>query len=150
MYNMVFGTPNSGKVRTMLLVLDDLDVGRFRDLFIETTDVPGQYVLAVYTRNGGGNRPDYERQIEAMRAHPLYLSDADDNFDETYATFRFRFDPIATWDAAVEQGRMSDGEGNIEARERFVELMELVATPPVDTDERWKEAIRGIGGNVDE
>lgn len=146
MYNMLFGSTEN-KMSTLVLALGHMDVGRYRDLFVETTDEADQYVLAVYTRNGGGNRESYAEQIAAMHAHPLFISDTNDVFDETYATFRFRFDPAAAWDAAVARGDMRSGT---KGRQVFVDYMHLLAVPPVDTDERWKQALRSIGANVDE
>ncbi len=109
-------------------------VARFRDAWVEKgEDGP---VIAVYTRQGGGNRecyceggeagpahvPEscYAACNEALAAHPLYLRDADDDFDGTYATFYFR------------------------APEEWREVLAEAAVEPVDTDERWQEAIARV------
>ena len=76
---------------------------RFRDCFAgkQNTDsevdqfgIPVQKhgeeeLISVYTRVGGGNRESYEKEIEAMRAMPEYVTDFDDDFDCTFATFVF-------------------------------------------------------------
>jgi hypothetical protein len=58
---------------------------------------------------------------EALAAHPLYLRDADDDFDATYATFYFR------------------------APEQFRELLAGAAVDPVNMSEVWQDAIARIG-----
>jgi hypothetical protein len=108
-------------------------VARFRDAWVEKgEDGP---VIAVYTRQGGGNREcfcdgDAARHLpsscyaacnEALAAHPLYLRDADDDFDATYATFYFR------------------------APEQFRELLAGAAVDPVNMSEVWQDAIARIG-----
>ena len=57
--------------------------GRFRDCFVDDG------MIHVYTRLGGGNREDYEDIIKKIRAHPDFVTDRDDDFDCTYATFIF-------------------------------------------------------------
>ena len=61
-------------------------VGRFRDAHLEEDGK----VIAIYTRNGGGNRGWLWWAWEILRKHPQYISDKDDEFDSTYATIRFR------------------------------------------------------------
>jgi len=55
---------------------------RFRDCFVEGDEIH------VYTRVGGGNR-DCGYGEEELQAHPNYLRDEDDDFDNTYATYIF-------------------------------------------------------------
>jgi len=102
MYGMVFGENRAAGFLLGLLDLTKADVGRFRDCWV-TKD--GR--IAVYTRNGGGNRDcwDSENLEKAYSAecgcpgctigfklpkHPLYESDRDDEYDPTYATVYFR------------------------------------------------------------
>lgn len=56
---------------------------RFRDCFITENEN-----IAVYTRVGGGNRDEGYGE-EELQAHPNYISDYDDDFDSTYATYVF-------------------------------------------------------------
>lgn len=73
---------------------------RLRDMWIEKQP-DGPPVLAVYTRNGGGNRECYCEGAgtcigchgEAATEHPAYLRDTDDEFDVTYRTYWFGFSP---------------------------------------------------------
>jgi hypothetical protein len=56
LYNMIFGTNPASRLILATLDLQTKDVGRFRDCFIS------QGEIAVYTRNGGGNRECWHAQ----------------------------------------------------------------------------------------
>lgn len=113
LYNLLFGqNPNSG----ILLALLDIDQndgnwksGRFRDIYVDNHE--GKQVIALYTRNGGGNRSECWDEDEEEKdywndekkrcdcpaccinknlpKHPNYLFDKDDDFDSTYNTCYF-------------------------------------------------------------
>ena len=117
MYNMVFGTNPAAPAILATLGLTVHDVGRFRDCFVANGEI------AVYTRNGGGNRETYQPVIDKLAQHPCYLRDVDDEFDSTYATIYFRFpDDYAEQLKAIDSGA------------------------PFNPDERWRQAIAAIGG----
>jgi len=109
MYNLVFGENDMADMILATLGLTKHDVGRFRDCFVSDGKI------AVYTRNGGGNRqyhmPDFSN-------HPQYAFDCDDDFDDTYATIYFNFP-----DESAELLKKLD------SGERF------------DPDQRWLDAI---------
>jgi hypothetical protein len=139
LYEIAVADGHQGERAAVLLpVLGSPVVARFRDIWVEKgEDGP---VIAIYTRQGGGNRecncgeqgnvaqhaPEqcYAACNEALAAHPLYLRDADDTLDSTYATFYFRppaelryalasaaVDPVnmsERWQAAI--GRIKSGE----------------------------------------
>ena len=65
----------------------------------------------------------YAKCNEVLAAHPLYLRDADDSFDQTYATFYFRAPAFPA----------------------MREALAAVAGGPVDMSERWKAAIERVG-----
>lgn len=115
MYNLVFGmNPYSDSVLECLGLKKE-DFGRFRDVFVANGKI------AVYTRCGGGNRPDYQHVFEKMAAHPNFLHAKDDSFDETYCTFYFSF---------------PEGEE---------EVLNLINSPEeFDPDARWQAAINAI------
>jgi hypothetical protein len=121
-----------------ILDLEREDVGRFRDAWAEIGDSHGvpELRIAIYTRNGGGNRQDYEAQTEKMRQHPCYLFDQDDKFDSTYATYYFRFPPIVPAHLAETQGVTQEYWDKMYERIRAGAHQE-----PVDTDKRWQDAI---------
>lgn len=84
MYNMIFGmNPDANKILELLGKTQG-DFGRFRSVFLEDG------YIVVHTRNGGGNREDYEGVFEEMAEHPWYSHDEDDSFDCTYANIYFK------------------------------------------------------------
>lgn len=90
LYNMVCG--NNPLYNLFLAVLSTTEkfppIPRFRDAYV---DLEGDNAptIVIYTRTGGGNREAYEGDNDAMTLHPLYLGDWDDEFDSTFAYFRF-------------------------------------------------------------
>lgn len=110
MYNVLFGRNPMAPVLLRMLDLTSEMTGRFRDAWVEED---GEHIV-VYTRNGGGNRDCWEldgckNETDAegrtvtvhdpacmttingkLQKHPLYVSDKDDDFDCTYASFTFR------------------------------------------------------------
>ena len=85
MYNMLHGIHPTAGVVMSILELTPEECGRFRDAFITAE---GEF--AIYTRNGGGNREEYQGVIDTLAEHPNYLRDEDDEFDSTYCTIFFR------------------------------------------------------------
>jgi len=117
-----------------MLGLAPADVGRFRDCFVANGEI------AIYTRNGGGNRPDYWEVFEKLSRHPSYLRDEDDEFDSTYATIYFsfpkeftdvlskldggeHFDPDKKWLGRLAEIQQMSAE---ELKARFPELVQVV------------------------
>ena len=91
LYNMVNGVNPCTFFILPMLGKHPEEYPRFRDCFLSDPDHP-EYddKIHLYARIGGGNRDDYESEIEELRAHPEYITDHDDDFDCTYATFVFR------------------------------------------------------------
>ena len=84
LYNMLFGENASQKdFLFSLLNKGPGDFGRYRDIYVTDEHI------VVHTRNGGGNREDYEDVFDEMSDHPLFVYDEDDAFDCTYANFYF-------------------------------------------------------------
>jgi hypothetical protein len=81
---MINGVNQSNFVILPMLGKHANEYPRFRDCF--ATD--GK--IKVFTRLGGGNREDYQAEIDILRAMPEYVTDYDDEFDCTYATFVFK------------------------------------------------------------
>jgi hypothetical protein len=86
LYNALFGVNPFAELLLATLKLSPDAVGRFRDVHL-TED--GKRIV-VFTRNGGGNREEYQDVIAQLQAHPLYVRDWDDDFDCTYASFEFK------------------------------------------------------------
>lgn len=85
LYNMLFGE-NFDHSQFLLELLGKTkgDFGRYRDAYVTDTHI------VIHTRNGGGNRDDYEYVFDEMSEHPLYDYDNDDDFDCTYANIYFK------------------------------------------------------------
>ena len=137
LYNWLFGTNPMADIILATLGLTRDDVGRFRDAFV--TD--GK--IAIYTRNGGGNREHwYDDTPEGpdcpcvgcfmtYRVHqlPHYLYDEDDEFDSTYATIYFEFPP-----EHAELLKAIDSCERFEPSKRWLDMLERLrqgSTPEV-------------------
>jgi hypothetical protein len=131
LYDVVMGDGRQQERGALLLqMLGSPTVTRFRDAWAEKGDA-GEPVIAIYTRQGGGNRQCYCEELERehvpeqcyaacneeLARHPLYVRDADDEFDATYATFYFR------------------------APDQFRALLAAAAVDHVNMSERWQAAI---------
>ena len=140
LYDIAVGDGHQRERGALLLtMLGNPVVKRYRDSWVEKGS-DGEPVIAIYTRQGGGNRECYCETEDcepvagqhtpdgcnaacndALEAHPLYLRDADDDFDRTYATFFFSAPP------------------------EFRVILAASAVDPVDMSEVWQEAIDRIG-----
>ena len=92
LYNTINGVnPCTFFVAPLIAGHPQENIGRFRDCFLSDDDKP-EYNnhIFIYTRMGGGNRDDYNQQIEALQRNEFYVTDYDDDFDSTYATFVFK------------------------------------------------------------
>lgn len=91
LYNMLNGAnPATFFVLPMLGKHPD-EYPRFRDCFIGDDERPElKDHIHVYTRTGGGNRECYEAENQAMREMPGFVTDYDDSFDCTFASWVFR------------------------------------------------------------
>lgn len=126
LYAIVHGSNEFGPPLVGLLQLrQSMEVGRYRDAWVEAEgDV---LLIRVHTRNGGGNREDYEYENGTMQDHPWYVRDADADYDCTYADFWFA-PPLR------------------ELEPKTAELLVILAQPPVDVGARWRAAIEAIKG----
>lgn len=101
LFNMVFGENPSAEKLLEVLQLTKGDFGRFRDVFVENGHI------VVHTRNGGGNRDDYQDVFDDLESHPWHSHDEDCAFDNTYANIYFKVpeDKMQTFVALLEQGK---------------------------------------------
>lgn len=105
LYNLIHGVNPMAGVLMSALGLNPTQVPRFRDCYWN-----GKHIV-VYTRTGGGNRDDYESEIDRLRAVAGFERDEDDDFDCTYASFYFTpapdlseaFSRLSAEDATPEQ-----------------------------------------------
>lgn len=123
MYNAIFGINPLSSVILSTLGLSMADTGRFRDCTVVKKD--GELVIAVYTRNGGGNREQY---MPDFSGHPDYMYDVDDDFDSTYATIYFsapeKYLPVVESMYELMQGFDPDRAEDIPVGERFSRLID--------------------------
>ena len=108
LYNSLFGVnPQYSEILTSLKLTVE-QIPRFRDAYL--TERNGKQVVAIHTRMGGGNRGHWDwdsdsnagpncgcsgcRAQYGLSAHPLYLTDEDDDFDSTYATYYFEMPAV--------------------------------------------------------
>lgn len=115
LYNMLFGRNPYSKVLLALLGLTEGDCGRFRDCYPNEDGTE----IHIYTRNGGGNREEYQDTIDALAARPGYLRDFDDDFDCTYATIVFAV-PV---EAKAIVARIADQTDTTPPMEKFFKLL---------------------------
>ena len=127
MYDLVAGDgQQQSRGAVLLAMLGNPDPGRFRDAWVERGQ-DGEPVIAIYTRNGGGNRECYCEDVggdsctgcigAAFARHPLCFRDVD---DDTYATYYFHSPP------------------------EYRDLLAGVMGDPVDMGARWQAAIDAI------
>lgn len=129
-YNMVFeAKPYAPALLALLKAADpEVDFGRERDAWVE---IQGDWIgIRVHTRNGGTNRASQKPAIDSMRAHPWFDRDADQEFDSTYADFWF-----------VPPHQLGLPGEFVEHHDEILEFLTRIAVPPVDMNERWREAI---------
>jgi len=138
LYNLLFGMNPLSDLFLGMVGLTRADTGRFRDAYVEKvgdeTKSPYDssnycgWVLCVYTRNGGGNREaGYGAQMEV---NPYYLSDEDDDFDCTYATYRFQI-PTQFWPFLEELNVASSAESTPRQRwDRLFEKLNMAKDDP--------------------
>lgn len=92
MFNMAAGYDPLAKYALTVLVSEGLDyqaIPRFRDAYFVPAGLRGNERdrVAILTRTGGNNRPDYASENEYLRSIPGFVSDEDDGFDSTFAHF---------------------------------------------------------------
>lgn len=119
LYNMLFGRNPYSQILLSLLGLSESDCGRFRDCFTNENGTE----IHVYTRNGGGNREEYQDTIDELAKHPCYLSDADDDYDCTYATIVFRV-PDGASDIVAKIADQTDTTPPMEKFQKLISDME--------------------------
>ena len=91
LYNLMNGVNQSTFYILPMLEKHPDGYPRFRDCFLWDAENP-EYDdhIIIYTRTGGGNRDDYEVENEAMRQMEGFVTDYDDSFDCTYASWVFK------------------------------------------------------------
>lgn len=93
LYGMVVGSDRHKVRLNEILRLGDYDTGRYRDTYVrhfkEHDFVPDGIYILLLTRNGGGNREEYQTCFDNLQTHPNYVADWDCDWDATYAEICF-------------------------------------------------------------
>jgi len=90
LYNTMNGMTTATFIILPMLGKHPNEYPRFRDCFASDEEYPKyDNHIHVYTRVGGGNRSSYSEEIAGLRAMPGYVTDYDDSFDSTFASFVF-------------------------------------------------------------
>ena len=159
LYNALFGVnPFSADLLALIDFGSIAGHVRFRDVHI--VEENGDTLIAVYTRNGGGNRQHYgEEGVEAgaacgctgctithaMPLHPLYVRDEDDSFDSTYATVFFKVPEAGKQLLSFLQSIGADKTP--EPGKRFQEFLDKLRDPSKRDDPEVKRAL-GVGESI--
>lgn len=117
LFNALCGTTPGCEALLAALGLNVRDVGRFRDCFLNE-----MLEIVVYTRNGGGNRDEFQPVLDRLKQHPLFLRDYDDDFDCTFAYYVFSAPTEIRkedWQQIYEETTKAVGT----PRERFARIM---------------------------
>lgn len=89
MYEMVCNiNPDAGRVLN-LIGLDPtflIEECRLRDVYLSKDKTK----VVIFTRIGGGNRESYSASIKRLKNFKGYVTDYDDDFDNTYAYFEYQ------------------------------------------------------------
>ena|GEM_PF-2594600 len=145
LYNALFGVNPMAGLLMQALGINSGDVPRFRDCYLDTEGE--RPLIAIHTRTGGGNRSMYESEDSARRNYPEYFDgnddptgpwncdlrkvqgfvyDADDDFDNTYATFFYEVP---------------------EAFKSIIETMRDLAGSTTPPAERWQMVLDDLRSN---
>lgn len=156
MYNMLFGINRFASIVFAILKHPPTEYfSRPRDGWVEKM-ADGTLRIAIYTRNGGGNRKHYGDQEEGISCNctgcvmthkiprdPLYLFDSDDSFDSTYATIYFKVPE--DYKERIRDRYLPPNEfssSHLQILEGFE--LSIIAIDPVDTGKRWRDAIDSL------
>lgn len=102
-----------------MLNLRPTQLGRYRDCYFSKD---GERII-IFTRNGGGNRRNYQSVIDILKKHPNYITDYDDDFDETYASIEFSI-PEEHKERAAELFKVANTETGAEVQARHLKELE--------------------------
>lgn len=117
LYNMINGVSSATFLILPMLGHHPDEYPRFRDCFTNDEE-HREYAdhIHIYTRTGGGNRDSYEAENDWMRSLPGFVTDFDDSFDSTFASWVFQIPE--KWRADYEKikdGRIKEVSGEYQA-----------------------------------
>lgn len=148
LYNAIFGKNEKADLLLKILGIDQPDgkfpSGRFRDIYVKN----GGERIILYTRNGGGNREEYQEIFDNFKEnHRNFIGDWDDGFDSTYAYALFSV-PNAYKKQVKE---LFSGEEPQDVGEKFQQLSrDLQADKKTEATERALNVGKKIFGQMEE
>ena len=90
LYNVINGFNSAVLIILPMLGKNPREYPRFRDCFVIDEKYPKyDNHIHIFTRIGGNNRIHYRAEIKEMEENPNYITNYDDLFDSTYATWIF-------------------------------------------------------------
>ena len=92
MYEMTCNINPDARMVLDLIGMDPeflLEECRLRDIYLSKDRTR----VVIFTRIGGGNRENYTPAITKLRNYKGYVTDYDDDFDNTYASFEYNIPP---------------------------------------------------------
>ena len=141
LYNTLFEENKDTPIFLGMIEMEKKDFARFRDIWLNTE---GDKIL-VLTRLGGGNRQNYQKEINQIRKNKYYITDYDDCFDETYAYFEFNIP-----ENYVETcKRIAPKEKRLSLKEMFEEEIKQAQIPGTDAFERMNEIGKKISNQIE-
>lgn len=147
MMEALIGHTPGADILLRLLQLAPKDCGRLRDVFLNK-----DLQIVVFTRNGGGNRPDFEDVTRQLRRHPLFAGDYDDSLDNTYAYYVFNppIDAVGTQITRKQLQQFRDRtSGDIgEPMERFNRILEKMRNPKTPSNDPELVHARELGKRI--
>jgi hypothetical protein len=114
LYNALFGKNPFAPSLLMMLGIDETQVPRFRDCYLNA-----DREIVIYTRTGGSNRAAYQVENEALTRLPGYLRNRNDEFDSTFTYFIYQ--PSAEFSDLVAE--IVGKQGVIDPRASFDKLI---------------------------
>lgn len=144
LYNLLHGQNPATGAFLAALGLDQPDekypTGRFRDIYLSED---GKEII-LFTRNGGGNREQYQSVIDNLATHPLYLRDYDDDFDCTYAYIVFSVPEDIKEECMELAKRLGKPETLKEKSDRVIKEMESMTPEQMREDPRFKPVAEAL------
>lgn len=140
LYNELFGINENSFVILAMLDLDMEYFERFRDIDI----IKDATVIRVFVRLGGGNREPYKETWKKIRRNPLYITDYDDTYDNTYAYIEYQIPDFYRKTAKI----LYKGEP-ISFGERFQKYMKEMNVPNSEAAKKAEEIAKKIVSGID-
>jgi len=144
MFDLAIGTSGYPPMILGMAGLTPDMIGRYRDHWLERSEA-GVLIMALYTRNGGGNREEYAEHLRQMHDLDSFVSDADDEFDSTYCTLRFR----VTKEQALDWlNRHRTSGADFDDEEVWDEMVNAAEEIPRDMSLIWRATINAMEGGT--